>query len=150
MTNDPKQLDTLEEMLLELYSADRAGVFKKTPVDPEALRKSTARSSADQFPIHRWWLTRRMRPLAAAAAIAMVVGVWGWMFQAEIGRIRNPGNMAGVNAIGPAYASGFHRCFTGPTGAAVADCTEQDYDADGNVDLVDYGSFQLAFAGITN
>lgn len=41
----------------------------------------------------------------------------------------------------------FHQCVTGPGEPAGPGCNVLDFDADGDVDLVDWGLFQLAFTG---
>ena len=41
--------------------------------------------------------------------------------------------------------AGFQGCLTDPGGGVPKDCATLDFDADDDVDLLDYGSFQHAF-----
>jgi hypothetical protein len=52
---------------------------------------------------------------------------------------------AGINLFDFA---GYDTCLSGPGAPHAADCECHDFDADGDVDLTDFGAFQAAFAGL--
>ena len=62
------------------------------------------------------------------------------------------GNSSGIEVVS-AFDAGrgeqarvLARCFTGPAGGPLGnDCRCVDFDSDGDVDLADYGAFQVAY-----
>ncbi len=142
MTHDRNQLDPVEEALLELQDADRARLFRRTRVDEARLVADpvTARSSGSR--------RGAIRLLPVAAALVMAIGVWSWMFSAEFAETRraqdaSPTLLADASTPDP---GSFHKCFAGPTAGTSSSCQELDYDSDGDVDLADFGAYQLAYA----
>jgi hypothetical protein len=133
MTDDREQLDVIETALLELEAADAAGAFERTSVDGRSILAVGPDAARTTLSARRRALRVVLRSLPVAAALALVVGVWGWMFSAELSRISGQVN--------------FQKCFGGPTSARMTECSEHDYDADGDVDLADFSAYQLAFAG---
>ena len=126
MTNDRKNLDPVEEALLELDATERAHLFKLTSADTRRLLESpTGQASTGSRRIALRWL-----PVAAAVVIA--VGVWSWAFRVE--------PLASARAT-------ISDCLTGPDEVVAVTCRGYDSDADGDVDLADFHSYQVAFAG---
>ena len=142
MTHDRNQLDPVETALLELQDADRARLFRRTRVDE-------ARLVAGRVPAQSSGSRRvAMRFLPVAAALAMAIGVWSWMFSTELAETRraqdaSPTLLADASTPDP---GSFHKCFAGPTAGTSSSCQELDYDSDGDVDLADFGAYQLAYA----
>ncbi len=144
MKSEQHDIDPIETALSELDAAKRAGVFRRTPVELRDLQHAHATAS-DARP---QWLTLKLWPVAAA--ILLAIGVSSWMFAGELAELRRQSRMA--STANPAMTGGayvaFNTCFNGPrTGRDNADCGGQDYDADGDVDLADFRSYQLAYAG---
>lgn len=151
MTNKHDNLDPLERELLELSVCERSGLFQRTPIDARALLQgpSAHRSISGA--------SSRLRLLPVAAAVVLSVGVGSWMFQSEIARLRDgqrQGNDAALVASRSNFTQ-FYERFTGPQSAVVQDPgvapanRSVDSDADGDVDLADFGAYQLAYAGET-
>ncbi len=144
MSTNRNEPETLETALQELNAAENAGLFQRTSLDAQRL---LARSVQPERAA-AWRFALRLLPVAAA--IAMAIGVGSWMFTHE------PGAPLGQDTVatGPADAyagtdGSFYECFGGPSEALATGCREYDYDADGDVDLADFGNFQLAFADTT-
>ena len=127
---------------MELDAGERAGLFGRTQIDSRRLLRQPVRLGSRR-------LVFRALPAAAAAVIA--VGVWTWMFRAELAELRrNNGVSSGAVADVPTkHYRNFYDCHNGPTGELVSGCRGQDYDADGNVDLADFAAYQLAYADST-
>jgi hypothetical protein len=136
MQHDCSDNLSIEEALLELSEAEEARLFHRTPIKADALlRRRSGRSP----------LRVVLRTLSAAAALALVVGLWSWTSHLGGGRSDGQG---GLVAQLPAVSPGaFHECFAGPTGVLPVSCRDHDSDADGDVDLADFGAYQLAFSG---
>ncbi len=141
MTNSREQLDPIEKALLELHAADRAQLFCRTQIDGRRLLTRPTRSGSRHIPFR----------LLAAAAVVMAIGVWTWMFSVQLAALRQRVNgTTGAVAEVPAEArGGFYECFNGPTDVVPPGCREHDYDTDGDVDLADFGAYQLAYANVT-
>jgi len=139
MNREFDKLGFLEEGLLELDAASRAGLFRTTPVQPPQLTAAKKRLS------HRQSFLRFWGPVSAAAVIT--IGVWTIMFQNWRGE--RP-KQSQTSAIGPINGEGvFSACLTGPGQVAVASCTRHDYDSDGDVDLADYMAYQQSKGAVT-
>jgi hypothetical protein len=145
MDTEPRKLDPVEMALLELDGAERARMFERTRVDVDGLL-------AERMPVSSLKLSRTaLRLLPVAAAVALAVGVGSWMFSVKLAELREGRVvLSGFVADAAAPSLGrFHECFKGPTDVLPAACREQDFDADGDVDLADFGAFQLAYAQVT-
>ena len=143
MVNSREQLDPIEEALLELKAADQAELFGRTQIDSR-LPAAQRASCGSRRPVFRL--------LPVAAAVAMAIGVWTWMFSTELTALRKKsGASRAVVSDSPVEDQGsFFECFSGPTGGLSPICREQDYDTDrdGDVDLTDFGAYQLAYAAL--
>jgi len=134
----------VERMLAEAQELEQAGVFRTTPVDVAALVRSTA-------PRRRFGLTRRVYVwLEVAACLALVVGLTAvWRQGAGPSGAPVIDNTSTI-VMGPAQCRGMEtmtHCFSGPAGAPPTnECICVDFDGDGDVDLADYGEFQLTYA----
>ncbi|UCE59791.1 MAG: hypothetical protein JSU63_20405 [Phycisphaerales bacterium] len=140
MTDKDRQLDAIEDALLELKSVERAGVFERTRVDAQdALRAEPVK--------HATRLRRQVvRWVPIAAAIGMIATVWTTMFDTSTrSSLPSPSSTSVVSTAGngECHHGSFVGCFTGPESVIVASCLDHDYDADGDVDLVDFGAYQL-------
>ena len=142
MTEPFDQLDTLERDLLDLSEAEGAGVFQKTRVDAASLVRSAPRHRVPLFARHRLLL------VPAAACLIMVIGVWSVVFGPATGSRNGRTPLAGnVYSGAPGAALGeFGGCFHGPDLEQNSTCTAYDYDSDGDVDLADFTTYQMAFA----
>jgi hypothetical protein len=139
MTDDLRQLDGVEETLLELDTAETAGLFRRTRIDAGRL---VARSA----PVGRGRSVRlALRVIPAAAAVVIAVGAGMWMFRAEPDSIR--GRDAATTSVAAASDPcdiSFPLCLKGPGEGVLGKCLPHDYDSDGDVDLADFRSYQLA------
>ena len=130
MDREFAQFDGLESASREFGEAERAGVFARTRVDARAVLRQPV-STPTIHPIG----VRRLGSIATVQVIA--VGVWSWMFVDQIGKLRERANS--VVAAKP----GILAHLTGPAVASTE--AYDDFDADGDLDLADYRSFQLQF-----
>lgn len=142
MANNRQRLDPVEEAMLELDAGERARLFCRTQIDGSRLLMQPARFGS-----------RRLifRILPAAAVVVLAVGVSSWMFSVELAGLRRGNDVSG-GAVAEAPTKGyrsFYDCHNGPTEGLVSGCGGQDYDADGDVDLADFGAYQLAYADST-
>ena len=142
MEDDREYLDAVEQTLVELRAAERAGVFQPTPVQAAALIPAGVAGKAVGS------RRRAMRLVAVAAVLLLAVTVWTVMFQHELGRLRDQRNsMAAGVAPDNAGSMSFADCMSGPSMTEVPEaCLEYDHNRDGFVDLQDYGVLQLASA----
>ena len=141
MNDDLRQLDAIEDALLELDQAERARVFDRTRVEPRQLLKVD--------PVKRLGAARRrvLRWVPVAAAIGMVAVVWAVMFDTPSKHARPGAGVVVTTGVVPAD-DGCARivdCRTGPTKVALADsCLAYDYDGDSDVDMVDWSIYDLS------
>ncbi|MHC4697136.1 MAG: hypothetical protein ACYTFA_10370 [Planctomycetota bacterium] len=129
MNEDPRQLDSLEEALLELDAAEKGRVFDRTRVEPVELLKvnPAERLHAFRRRVLRWV------PVAAVIGILALAGT-----SVFIG-----GDESGKNCAGE-----FVDCFTGPKQVALANgCVAYDYDGDSDVDMLDWSVLDLNCKG---
>jgi len=144
MIDRKSQPDRLEDLIAEVQRAEDAGVFRRTPVDPAALIREAPAGSRPR-PAHRLFIG-----LQAAACIALVVGalsLWygGNSSQDQVGN-SSGADVTSVVTAPRADIGVLAQCFTGPAdGALPRGCESVDFDADGDVDLADYGAFQRAY-----
>ncbi len=142
MTNEPRQLDPVEDALVDLDAAAGAGVFRRTPVDGRNLLRPS--------PLSGWVQKRRVavRFVSVAAVLALAVGVWGWMFSSELDQLRrNKASLAGAPGVTQPAEKTFTECMDGPSDVALElACQSHDHNDDGRIDLRDYSAVQLAYA----
>jgi len=139
MDHKQSNISPIEDALLELDAADKARLFRRTSVDADALLCGSVVRSPWRF---------ALRALSTAAAVLLVVGVWS--LTSQPGAVRHLGDAGSgiMVAQSPvAHGGAFHECFGGPTGALPSSCLDHDYDTDGDVDLADFGAYQLTFSG---
>lgn len=121
----------MEKALRELHAAEGAGVFRATPTaerSPQGLWRVVV--------VHR----RLFVPLAAAAALA--IGVWGMMWSVQLDRLRAQKLGPVASAVESDCDGSFLKCFQG-MGAGGDRCAAFDYDHDGDIDLADFGVYQM-------
>ena len=139
------QLDPIEASLRELADAERAELFRWTRVDARSLLRSAAVASGTPR------VFRRIRWVSIAAVFALAATICAWVLTTGSGLPRQHGIPSG--AMIASATSGcdgtFFGCMTGPNGTPASGCGVYDYDADGDIDLVDYGTYQLNCNGIT-
>lgn len=142
MENDREHLDAVEQTLVELRAAERAGVFQSTRVQNPAF---TPAGVAGRVMGSRRLVTRLV---AVAAVLMLAVTVWTVMFQRELSKLRDQrDSMAAGVAPSDAGSMSFADCMSGPSVTEIPEsCLEYDHNSDGFVDLQDYGVLQLASA----
>ncbi len=140
MDNDRRHLDPIEDGLAELAEAQRAGVFGRTPIDAgQCLLADEPRA-----PVNVRRLMARLMPVAAVLVLA--VTVWTTMFALQLSEIRENKQMLAAGQAKP--DTSFATCMNGPSGDGLSgQCGELDRDTNGQIDLRDFGSYQLAYAG---
>ena len=143
MKNSHKKLDSIEAALLELDAAERAGLFEPTRLDSGMLL------TADVGGRDTGHGRRTLRWLSIASAAAVVLFVWGSMFSAQLDSLRKSDRVADASLVdaNSGCDGSFVHCFSGPTQLVLAGCVSHDYDADGDVDLADFSTFQRGCAG---
>lgn len=141
--------ESIEDFVREADEAGRAGVFHRTPIDArELLQRSTASltgaRASDQVGSRQLGpMGRAARAWLAAAAVFVLVGVgWNLIFFREFGEMRERLAIKDNKAKSGAALA----CLAGPTGDLPQDCGNYDYDSDGDMDLADMQSYQLAIA----
>jgi hypothetical protein len=141
MTDELRQLDGIEQALLELEAAEQAGLFQRTRIDTSGLL-------AEPVPVRRAGSSRMaLRLLPVAAAVCLAVGLW----------TMRPGTQTDLYTPNPtttnslalsdsgACDANFSLCLGGPSDGVQPTCMAHDYDADGDVDLADFRAYQLAY-----
>ena len=143
VTKENEHLEPIESALLELDDAERASVFSRTAVTAEEL---IAQSHANQpMVLSRHtvaWLS------SVAAVVLLAAGVWTVMFKYQLDDLRSSARMVDSSASDAAghdpCDGNFLNCFSGPESVVLAmRCDLHDYDADGDVDLADFRSYQI-------
>ena len=121
--------EPIESRLLELHEAQRAGVFRPTRIDAAGLLRS---------PAARTWSWGRVR-WAAAAAVLLAAVTWSGFFYFNLAELRDgrPQLLA---------AGSIADCLSGPRSTLSAQCRPFDLDQDGDVDIADLSSYQVAYA----
>ena len=146
MTEPRRQPEDLEGLLAELQQLEEAGVFRRTPVSPTTLVGGSA------GPVRRPW-HRVFVGLQVAASVALIVGVASlWRPDRDSGtpmvmKPVSPSDVAStVTEVRCGRLETLTHCFTGPGMLDMhSECRCVDFDRDGDVDLADYGAFQLAY-----
>jgi len=136
MTLPANTKDPLEDSLVELEAARRAGVFRPTALHPRWMVECN--SWAEVAVRLRW---RLFTPFAAAALLAFIV--WTAMFRSELTNLRLATQASSKGSLSEVT---FASCLAGPGLAVSADCLELDLDADADVDLADYRAYQQRHA----
>jgi len=144
MNDDRKHLDPIESGLVELQAMNEAGVFDSTEVDPRIVLDMPRGSSTHRlrFPARRW--------LSAAAMIVVAVGLWGVLFHSPtlVSPPIDTTTAAAPDARFGLANGSIMACLSGPRDIAQGSrCESHDYDADGDVDLADFQTFQVAYLG---
>lgn len=143
MTKENEHLEPIESALLELGVAERASVFARTPVSAEELIAQAHANRPFVLSRHQLiWLS------SVAAVVLLAVGVGTVMFKYQLDQIRSSagivdGSASGAGGHDPCDGN-FLNCFSGPESLVLAmRCDLHDYDADGDVDLADFRSYQI-------
>lgn len=136
MLNDQYRHDPIESALRRVEAAEKADVFGRSPVDADAL----LRSAGSKAPLSFTRKMMRIVPLAAAAML--VVGVWGTMWNTQLGKLRSQKLAMVENDCD----GSFLKCFQGPSDQNAV-CGTYDYDSDGDIDLADFGTYQMSCDG---
>ena len=132
------QLDPIEFSLRELADAERADLFRRTRVDARSLLRATSGPKRTILTVH----TLRWGSIAALFVMAATIG--GWAFITRTGSTRLTSIPVGTIASAINGCDGtFSGCLTGPNGTPPSACRGYDYDADGDIDLVDARTYQL-------
>ena len=122
-----------------------AGLFAATRVDIERLVRP---QPAGEVPFFASWRKFRLPAVACLALFACATVI---MFRMELKSIADRQAMVAQNGNGSTDASSvaFNECFGGPTGGPTggisSGCSTHDYDRDGDIDLQDFMSYQIAF-----
>lgn len=141
--DNQRQLDPIEEALGELELAEQACLFEPTGVDANQL--VSAPQNEGRYPrrvVRFWWS-------AVAATVLLATGVSTWTFRAELSAVRDRSMLASREVTtlpGDCRDRTILGCVTGPSQLASAACGAHDYDTDGDVDMADFRTYQLACA----
>ena len=145
----------LERLIAEVHAAREAGVFNRTNLDVAALNAAVL---ADP-PAPSWgvrFYERALVGLPLAACLAIVIGIGsmiGGPTGNKIGSVA-PSPLAALDTNGEPYAVESHGigfiagCFSGPGEPVAPGCGSADLDRDGDVDLIDFGSYQRLAASV--
>ncbi len=142
--NDPvRQPNDLENLLAELQECERAGVFRRTPVEVTSAvagESGTGRSN----------LARRLHVgMQLAACVGLVIGLTAvWRVGNDLSTPLANSNSSAPTALtlGEAMET-LTVCINGPAGEPLTErCRGVDFDRDQDVDLADFGEIQVAFA----
>ena len=146
MAEQHHQPDELENRITQVGDLEQAGVFGRTPVDLASLVRDD-RANRPQRLTHRLFIA-----LQVAAGVALVAGLATvWLVEPGTSGPGALGNSSVVATATASAAEGRHartlsQCLAGPAGGLrSSDCLSVDFDEDGDVDLADYGAFQLTF-----
>ncbi len=132
----------LELLIAEARAAEKAGVFSRTPMDVAALIQQPETS--------RWIRVyeRALVALPLAACLALVVGIASMMGGPAGPDIATTPMVspAAAPSNGPCSPDVIAACLAGPNMAVSDECRCADFDADGDVDLLDLSSYQKQVA----
>ena len=141
MSDPTEHRDPLEDSLGELRRMEDAGLFAATRVDAERLVRPRP---AGEVPFFASWRKFRLPAVACLALFACATVI---LFRREMKSDAVRQAMVAQNDNGSADASSvaFNDCLAGPTGGIGSGCAAHDYDRDGDIDLQDFMSYQIAF-----
>lgn len=138
-------------LVAQAADAERAGVFSSTDLDVAGLMAGSAGSRLARL------YEKALVGLPLAACLGVVVGIASFA-------VRNGGDAENVrialldtngqvdSAVGLngmlVDTSAVFQCVSGPSEAASSECQFADMDADGDVDLLDVGSYQRLASGM--
>lgn len=138
------QLNPIEISLRELADAERADLFRRTRVDARSLLRATSGPRRTTITV------RTLRWGSIAAVFALAATICAWVFTTGTGETRLTSIQIGTIASATSGCDGtFFGCLTGPNGTPPSTCRGYDYDADGDIDLLDARTYQLNCNGIT-
>ncbi len=148
MTTSRPNLDPVESLLREFDDAARAGVFRDSRVDPDAI----LRPAVLPMPIWVSWIRKPRVAWSLAAMLALAATVWTWMIRTElrsigyrrdelalITRERERLSESVARSDGRRFSAD---CMTGPANEADDPCNDSDLVADRHIDLRDFGLLQ--------
>jgi len=136
VNSDSYRPHALEDALTELDLVQRAGVFERTSLPGASSEPRTPRRRKVRVAV----------PLALAAMITLVVWTGFFYWQIQSIRSQNADSASGVIRLATGPGAAFADCLTGPGEVVTSPCRLHDYDADGDVDLADYGRRQVGDA----
>ena len=140
MSESSEHLDPIEQLIAEADQAERAGVFRASRIDTVELTRSPGDG---QVPFFVSW---RRFGMPMAACFVLAIGVWAGLFNRELSNIQDRRLLADNSSGGQTSPEGFLRCLDGPEAGAAGACSSYDFDNDGDVDLLDFSSFQSTYA----
>ena len=140
----------LERLIAEARAANEAGVFARSRLDVSGLVEKPAPSRVVRF--YEWALVG----LPLAACLAIVIGIAsmrGGPMEGSMGVAPSP--LAVLERAGEPEVVGefcsvevIARCVAGPGSPVAAECGCADLDSDGDVDLLDWSSYQRLAGGV--
>jgi len=140
MTESSQHLDPIEQLIAEADQAERAGVFRASRIDAVSLVQSPG---SGEVPFFVSW---RRFGVPLAACVTLAVGVGALLLSRELSGIAKQQLLAANSSAAQTSPEGFLHCLDGPEAGAVGDCSSYDFDNDGDVDLLDFSSFQSTYA----
>lgn len=147
-----RSLETTDfaELVAEAAAAERAGVFDRTELNLSALMADseavTAQVSESRHSRVVRVYERIMVGLPLAACLGLVIGL-ATLASRSPDMHGNQFALLGSNGAGDTGGSQcdvrtMFQCLSGPDRPVSAECGAADLDADGDVDMLDIGSFQ--------
>lgn len=142
MALKPVHTDEFDALLREAFEAERAGVFGRTPLDAGRLMANPSGS-----PMRGYRFILAGLPIAASLALFLGMAMF-WKAGGKTGGAfpNSNASLSGQNGGAAERCEtleNLRACFSGPGLFAKTDCSCVDFDADGDVDLHDYGMFRI-------
>ncbi|MCP4245418.1 MAG: hypothetical protein GY778_00060 [bacterium] len=143
MSDPVRQPNEFESLLAELQECERAGVFRRTPVDVTSAvgaESGTGRSSL----AHRLYVGMQL-----AACVGLVIGLTAvWRVGNDLSTPLANSNSSAPTALSVGEVmETLTVCINGPAGDPLSErCRSVDFDRDQDVDLADFGEIQMAYA----
>lgn len=131
-------------LVAQAADAERAGVFSSTDLDIDGLMAESAGSRFARI------YEKALVALPLAACLGIVVGIasmavrTGETGDGMLALLGTNGQVesAGLQNVLVGDTGAVFQCLTGPGGQVPSECQFADMDADGDVDLLDVGSYQ--------